>query len=157
MSLIKLLMGKDAKTPPIKQTKTRFYFTNQTADMDNAREMELKIEEATGLELENPFFDGDQRELKQLKSTGKTNLSADEIVAMDEKKIREREGIIAFMSHDKNIGSSMEIVLAAKMGKAVYTIATLEHIRKHPWIIHFSNKVFKNVYEFIKYAQENQL
>jgi len=136
--------------------KKKFYFTNQTSDRKHAREIELKIEQATGLELENPFYDGAAKEVKQLDATGKSDLSPDEIVGADLRKIRERDGLVALITHVQNIGSMMEIAICAMCwGKPVYTITTLPWVASHPWIKHFSTQVFKTHYEFIKYAKEN--
>lgn len=132
----------------------RFYYTNQTVDRKVAREVELKIEEQTGLELRNPFYDDEAKEVKSLDSTGITHLSHDEIVGMDLRKIRECDGILAYMTNDRNIGSCMEIAIAAhSWGKKVFVICTQPHIYNHPWIQHFATAMFKNHYEFIKYAR----
>lgn len=133
----------------------KLYFTNQTADRKNAREIELKIETATGLILDNPFYDGDAKEVKELDATGKSNMSADEICGRDLKRIRDAEGLLAYMTIDRNIGSVMEIAICAfSWGKPVYVIAVPEHIRKHPWIVHFATEIFSNHYEFIKWYLE---
>lgn len=135
--------------------RPKFYFTNQTVDRRNAREIELKIEDATGLELENPFYDGEAKEVRSLDSTGVSDLSDAEIVGVDLKKIRESDGIVALVSVDKlNIGSAMEMAICAhSWGKPVYVISPLPQVQKHPWITYFGIKVFPNHYAFIKYAR----
>lgn len=133
----------------------RLYFTNQTIDRKLAREIELKIEQATGLELDNPFYDGDAKEVKALDATGQSNMSADEICGRDLKRIRDAEGLLALMTNDRNIGSCMEIAICGhSWGKVVYVIAPVAHIRKHPWIVHFATNIFENHYEFIKWYNE---
>lgn len=130
----------------------KLYFTNQTADRHYAREVELKIEKATGIELDNPFYDGDSKEVKQLDATGTSDLSAAEIVAVDLKKIRESDGILALYTHDRNIGSSMEVAIASFMwGLPVYIITQHKHIKNHPWVQYFGIDVFDNAYEFINW------
>ena len=135
----------------------RLYFTNQTIDRHKAREIELKIEAATGIELDNPFYDGDAKEVKSLDSIGKSDMSADEICGRDLKRIRDAEGLLALMTNDRNIGSCMEIAICGhSWGKPVYVIAPVEHIRKHPWIVHFATHIFADHYSFIKwYAERN--
>lgn len=129
------------------------YFTNQTIDRKIAREQELKIEEQTGLILDNPFYDGDQKELGALDCGGSSNLSAEEIVGRDLKKIREADGLLAYITNDRNIGSMMEIAIASfSWGKPVYIIALEDRVFNHPWIQFFANKVFHNTYEFIRFA-----
>lgn len=133
----------------------KLYFTNQTIDRHNAREIELKIEQATGIELDNPFYDGDAKEVRSLDSVGHSDMTADEICGRDLKRIRDSEGILALMTHDRNIGSCMEIAICAhSWGKVVYVIATQEHIYKHPWIAHFATHLFSNHYQFIKWYNE---
>ena len=136
----------------------KYYFTNQTIDRAKAREIELKVESMTDLVLENPFYDGDAKEVRQLDGTGKTGLTHDEIVGADLRKIRESKGIVAYMSSDRNIGSVMEIAIASfSWGKPVYIICepSMVHIKNHPWIKYFGISVFDSVYEFIKYAKEH--
>lgn len=135
----------------------KFYFTNQTADRHNARAIELKIEKETHLELENPFYDGEAKEIDDLDAGRPIKISADEIVGMDLRKIRDSKGIVALMSHDRNIGSAMEIAICAySWGKPVFVIATQEHLAKHPWIVYFATKIFTHEDEFIKYWKENR-
>lgn len=132
--------------------KKRFYFTNQTCDRQLARDIELKIEDATGLELENPFYDGDSKEVVELDAGKPTSITADEIVGMDLRKIRDTSGIVALFTADRNIGSSMEIAIGSyAWGKPVYVIATEEHLYSHPWIVYFATKRFRSAEEFIKF------
>lgn len=133
----------------------KLYFTNQTCDRHKAREIELKIEELTGLELDNPFYDGDAKEVKSLDSKEYSDMSADEICGRDLKRIRDAEGLLALMTADRNIGSCMEIAICGhSWGKVAYVIAPVEHIRKHPWIVHFATEIFPDHYSFIKWYNE---
>lgn len=133
----------------------KLYFTNQTIDRHKARDIELKIEQATGIELDNPFYDGDAKEAKELDGTGKSNLSSEEIVGRDIKKIREADGILALYTHDRNIGSTMEVAIAAfAWGKPVYIISNMPHVANHPWIKYFGVTVFDTPYDFIKWYVE---
>ena len=134
----------------------KFYFTNQTVDRQLAREKELRIERETGLVLDNPFYDGDAKEVKALDATGTSNLTCDEIVGRDLKRIKDSHGLIALMTNDKDIGSCMEIAIASLMwGRPVYTIALNKNALNHPWIHYFSDRVFANEYAFIKFAKEH--
>lgn len=135
--------------------KPRFYWTNQTVNRHFARDVELYIEKETGLQLENPFYDGDAKEVDELDSQGTTSLSADEICGMDLRKIRDSDGIVAYMTHLKCIGSVMEIAIAAQTwGKPCYIIAPNPYHKTHPWIIHFASELFDNEDEFIAFAIE---
>lgn len=132
--------------------KRNWYYTNQTVHRHRAREIELKIEKATGLHLENPFYDGQAKEIKDLDAGKPIKITADEIVGMDLRKIRDSDGIIALMSSVRNIGSAMEIAICAySWGKPVYVIATNPKLYSHPWIEYFATKRFKTPTEFIRW------
>jgi len=136
--------------------KNEWYYTNQTVDRHEARRLELIIEQETGLILNNPFYDGAAKEVSTLDTTGKTQLSEDEIVGMDLRKIRDSVGIVAMMTADQCIGSAMEIAIAAfSWGKPVYVIARKDLFRHHPWIKYFASRIFDDVHAFIEYAKEN--
>lgn len=135
------------------KAKPVFYFTNQTCDRKLAREIELRIEKLTGLELRNPFYDDEAKEVKSLDATGQTNLSPDEIVGMDLRKIRECGALLALMTNDKDVGSCMEIAIAAEhWGFPVYVIALTPQHYSHPWIKFYASQLFASPYEFIKFA-----
>lgn len=134
----------------------KLYFTNQTVDRQIARTIELNIEKETGIELDNPFYDGDAKEVKALDSTGTSDMTPDEIVGRDLKRIREADGILAYMSNDRNIGSCMEIALCGNWGKPVYVIAVKENIYAHPWIKYYSCRMFKTPEEFITWAKNKR-
>jgi nucleoside 2-deoxyribosyltransferase len=130
--------------------KRHWYYTNQLAHHKKAREIELKIEKATGLRLENPFYDGGAKEIQEINAGKPITLTADEIVGMDLRKIRDADGIVALLSSTRNIGSAMEIAIGAyAWGKPVYVIATKKKLYDHPWIEYFATKRFHNPKEFI--------
>jgi len=134
-----------------------YYYTNQTIARKDSRILELKIEEETGLRLENPFYDGEAKEVRSLDAGQKTTLSDDEIVAMDLRKIRDSLGIVAYIAFSNvlSIGSWMEIFYCSfVLGKPVYLISPIEAVRKHPWAKYFSRQMFSSTYEFIKFAKE---
>lgn len=156
----------------------RFYFTNQTIDRHYAREKELQIEKETGLQLENPFYDGDAKEIDQLDKGAPTTITADEIVGMDLRKIRESRGIVALMTSFFCIGSIMEIAICSyAFGKPVYIIDEMrlaippkvkkwlfsvfrvnldEFFYEHPWVKYFATERFRSCEEFVKYWKEAQ-
>jgi hypothetical protein len=136
--------------------KRHWYFTNQLAHHKRAREIELRIEKETRLVLENPFYDGEAKEIAQINKGKEVTLTADEIVGMDLRKIREADGIIALFSSVRNIGSAMEVAIGSySWGKPVYVIATKKRLYDHPWIAYFATKRFHTPAEFIAwYKQE---
>lgn len=135
----------------------KLYYTNQTIDRHIAREVELLIEKETGIELDNPFYDGDAKEVADLDTKGTSNMTPDEIVGRDLKRIREADGILAYMSADRNIGSCMEIALCANWGKVVYIIATKDHIATHPWIKYYACRIFRSPEDFITWVKTKRV
>jgi len=135
--------------------KKHYYFTHQTCDRHAGREKELRIERETGLELENPFYDGEAKEVANLDAGVPITITADEIVGMDLRKIRDSEGIVALLTSPNDIGSIMEIAICAyAWGKPVYVIAEYDSAYNHPWIKYFAARRFKTVDEFITYSQK---
>ena len=135
-----------------------FYFTNQVVDRHEARIVEVAIERATGLILDNPFYlhDGTPtKEIEQLDAGEKVTISDSQIVADDMKKIRESDGIVAYMK-SYSLGSPMELFYAHEiLGKPVYVICVNERMRTHPWLRYCTNKVFNNAREFVQFAKES--
>jgi nucleoside 2-deoxyribosyltransferase len=132
--------------------KRHYYYTNQTVHRHRAREIELKIEKETGLRLENPFYDGEHKEIEDLDAGRPIKVTADEIVGADLRKIRDSDGIVALLSSFKNIGSAMEIAICSySWGKPVYVIATNDKLYDHPWVAYFATRRFHSAKEFIQW------
>lgn len=132
--------------------RRHWYYTNQTIHRHKAREIELRIEKETGLVLENPFYDGEHKEIADLDAGRPIKISADEIVGMDLRKVRDSDGIIALMSSNRNIGSAMEIAIGSySWGKPVYVIAPNKSCYNHPWVKYFATRIFRTPSEFIKW------
>lgn len=132
--------------------KKHYYFTNQTVHRHRARQIELRIEKETGLRLENPFYDGEHKEIADLDAGKPIKITADEIVGADLRKIRDADGILALLSSVRNIGSAMEIAIGAySWGKPVFVIATNGKLYNHPWVEYFATKRFHTPSEFIKW------
>ena len=154
-----LIGGRIRETEDSHHVTKHLYFTNQTNDRHNAREVQLKIESSLpGLILINPFYDchGDpNKEIRRLDGGEQSDVTPAEIVGIDEKKIMEADGIVAYISvNELTFGCPMEMYYCKRMlGKPVYTISPLERARNHPWVLFYSNKVFSTVYEFIAYMK----
>lgn len=135
-----------------------FYWTNQLSDRHEARVIEELIEKHTGLILDNPFYGHDgtpTKEIEQLDNGEPVTISDAEIVAVDMKKIREADGIIAYMK-SYSLGSPMEVFYAHEiLGKPVYVICVNDSMRNHPWLRYCTNRIFNNPREFIRFAKEN--
>lgn len=151
--------------------KQIYYFTNPTKDRHKAREIQLKIEKETGLELENPFYDRagtPTKEIAALDRGERADVSSGEIIHNDLKKIRDAFGIIAWITRNTSWGSISETFFSSYMlGKPTYIIfdelsrgtcsvcrASNPNNPEHPWPMGNSTKIFGNLHAFIAFAKE---
>jgi len=138
-----------------------FYFAHQTVNRHEARELELKIEEATGLVLDNPFYGGEAKEVKSLDSTGTSDMNPFEIEKGDLNKVKKADGVVSYLGVDVlALGTCFEIWEAIRLlHKPVYVISPVIYRQyprhNHPFLIANSVPVFENVYAFIKYVNDN--
>ncbi len=134
-----------------------FYYTNQLSDRHEARVIETQIEKSTGLILDNPFYLADgtpTKEIEQLDNGQEVTVTDAEIVAVDLKKIKESDGIVAYMK-SYSLGSPMEIFYCHEiLGKPVYVVCVNERMRQHPWLKFCTNRIFDNARDFIKFVNE---
>lgn len=135
-----------------------YYFSHQTCERHEGKIVSKRLAEELNLEIINPFYDKHgvpTREIECLDQGRKLEeigISTAEIVGVDERKVRQSDGIIAYLSRDSfTFGCPVEIYISAMIGKPVYTISPLIKIRKHPFVVHYSNKIFTTVTEFIEW------
>jgi hypothetical protein len=140
----------------------KYYFTNNTADREHAREVQKFIMRLVpDLILDNPFYgtDGDTptKEIAELDAGIRTTVSNAEIVRMDQKKILDSVGIVAYVTR-YSWGSPCECYFAHEMlGKPVYIIVPEGSgvDAAHPWVQECSTQVFTSVMDFVKFAKAN--
>jgi len=141
-----------------------FYYTNPTKDRHKARELQLRIEkELAGIvELDNPFYNRagtPTKEIAQLDKGVKAEISAGEIIYNDLKKIRDSEGVLAWVTGTTSWGSISETFYSSYvLGKPTYIIFdphTRNNINnpEHPWPKGNSTKVFGSVEAFVEFAK----
>lgn len=99
----------------------RLYLAHPLDSHKVIRERELLFEEVTGIDLVNPFYDIHRAP------------GAKDIVQRDVETIKDCDGLVAVLTRDQMIGTTMEIVYAHQMGKPVY-IVDLAGVGTHPWI-----------------------
>ena len=148
-----------------------FYFTNPTYDRHKAREIQLKIEAETGLELVNPFYNKagvPTKEIKALDKGDRPEVSEGEIIHNDLKLVRDHEGVIAYITKKTSWGSISETFYSAYvLGKPTHLIfdpdsrggcehcgITNDNNPDHPWPKGNSTRIFGSVEAFIAYAKE---
>lgn len=113
----------------------RLYLAHPLDSRKVIRERELFFEEITGVDLVNPFYDIHRaRSLSVDTGTAETwKADAKDIVERDVETIRDCDGLVAVLTRDQMIGTTMEIAYAHQMGKPVY-IVDMAGLGKHPWI-----------------------
>lgn len=79
------------------------------------------------------------------------NLNYKTIVRRDLRLIKKSDILIAYLPYP-SIGTSMEIIFAKMNNLTVYIIAGKEII-KHPWLLYYGDKIFRNFEELIHYLK----
>ncbi len=114
----------------------RLYLAHPIDLRKQIRKIELDIEEETGIELINPFYDLVRPEIKEIDmgklKTCDESLDYVQIVNQDLLHIYESDGIVAFIGEHPSIGASMEIWFALSIGRPIYVVSE-KHLM-HPWI-----------------------
>ena len=104
------------------------------------REIELKLEEWTGHELVNPFYDVEHLGIREIDSRGLNRSQANrlvrdnynELVLNDCQQIWRCDALAAYIDGFEVIGTFFEIWEAHQSGMPVYIISA-KHL-DHPWI-----------------------
>lgn len=138
----------------------RLYLAHPTIKRKEVREWELGFEARTGIELLNPFYDGDveRQDIKEIDAGKKgiydRTLDNKHIVEGDLSLIRESDGVLAFVPADTLvIGTIFEITIARReFSKPVYIVAPGSHY-SHPWFIYHGCIMFDSFKDFEDYAR----
>jgi len=120
------------------------------------RQWELEFEEKYGIDLLNPFYDGDAVEGNALDEGYDPNIDPDpktggDIVHRDLDLIRGCQGLLAFIESEKHsVGTAMEIFFNSYiLDRPTYVISkTVTH---HPWIRGLVSKRFIGTKDFERY------
>jgi nucleoside 2-deoxyribosyltransferase len=124
----------------------RLYLAHPLDSRKAIRERELLFEEVTGIDLVNPFYDIHRGgSLSVDTGTAETwKEDAKDIVERDVETIRNCDGLVAVLTRDQMIGTTMEIAYAHQMGKPVYIVDTAG-LGKHPWISYHATAVVESL------------
>ncbi len=115
----------------------RFYLAHPFDTRKIVRRMELLIEDVTGIELVNPFYDLDRNDVVQI-DTGRAGryekLDYTQLVLQDLEVIEScPDGLVAYIPWDCfQFGTPCECWYAMEQGRPVYIIS--EQHYNHPWI-----------------------
>lgn len=121
----------------------RLYLAHPFPTRLKIREWEIEFEKRTGIELINPFYDRNRKDVekidKGLLSPYDLKRQYISIVEGDLKAINESDGIVAYHRHGTPAwGTPMEVIYTALMAKKPVFIVTNKP--GHPWSIYMARK-----------------
>lgn len=145
-----------------------FYLAHGFYTRKKMREWELMIESNYNIKLDNPFYDNDRNDIKELdrmkdkspeqmeyflkRNTPKMCRS---IVEGDLEMIRKSDGLLTIINKE-SIGTSMEIIMAARVYNIpVYVITT--KVEYHPWVRYFATEIFGSLLQFEHWLEKQKL
>ncbi len=132
------------------------YLAHPVLARKKVREWEAVFEEATGIELINPFHDVEQESEEDLYASEGgcyDNVSPERLVSMDLKAVYDCDFTVAFVTGDRSYGTIMEIVYSHLAVKPVYIICTNGH-ENHQWLAYHATKVFTTPEQFTEYMSK---
>ena len=147
----------------MEQDMKTFYLAHNFEGRKQVRKWELRIEGKYRINLDNPFYDNQERakdmqvidsfkdgnkEQKEFMAT--RNVS--DIVEDDLDKIRKSDGIIAFAEVTR-IGTPMEIFFGGRILRIPVYVITKKY-SKHPWIVQHATKIFSSRKEFERFVEK---
>ena len=128
----------------------RYYLAHPYDSRKKVREWELGVEKRTGVELHNPFYDVDRKDIQDLDAGGVgryDQLDPDTLVVRDLGAIRDSDGMVAIVDGALSYGTIMEIVYGHMSCEPCFLIVTNGH-EKHPWLVYHSDKIFTSFEAF---------
>ncbi len=132
----------------------KLYLAHPTHSRKKVRELELKIEEKFGIELVNPFYDINAKEVSFV-DKGEWNpfdiRVPVSVVDTDINGIDECNGVLAIIDNNIAMGLFMEIFYAKEHYKPVIAICTNQKLQTHPWLRYCADKIFCSYNEFEEY------
>lgn len=114
----------------------RLYLAHPFDTRQHVRKLELRIEQDTGVELVNPFYDTgrtDAIEIDEGRTGRYEKLDPETLVTKDLAMIDSCDGLVAFVpGHQFSFGTPCECWYALTIDMPVYFISPEHHA--HPWI-----------------------
>ena len=143
------------------KNRTHLYLSHPVSLRTMIRKFELYIEKNSRLELFNPFYDADRKEIKAM-DAGKDiseiyrKLNPTKIVEDDINYINHCDGIVSFLGDGdaKSFGTICEVWYAYERGIPIFIIT--HFLQEHPWVKYVTKKtggkIFRCWSDFMKYA-----
>ena len=120
------------------------YLAHPIAHRHVVRAKELELEEATGIDLYNPFYDADRPEIHRIDKgeIGPFDVGTD-VVERDLDALYKCDALLYVPCGASSTGASMEIVYARFGGLPVYIIEDGE-LARHPWLRFHADRIFSS-------------
>jgi len=128
----------------------KYYLAHPFDSRKEMRQWELYCECHYDIEITNPFYDITRADIDPIDNGTASryeHLDPEEVVSRDLNAITNSDAVIAYVSGDVSIGTSMEIVYAYCAGIPVYVICTNGH-QNHPWLSFHAEMIFTSKDEF---------
>lgn len=127
----------------------KLYLAHPILSREDIRKKELAFEERTGIQLVNPFYDGEEGEVIKLLDSGKITVQeysaklnemgiGKDFVQDDLKSIDKSDGVVGIVYKGvPTVGTSCELWYAYSTGKKVYIITSFP---EHIWLQYIAKK-----------------
>jgi len=122
----------------------KLYLAHPFSSRKEIREWELKIEEKTGIEMINPFYDLNRKDVLRIDSGLSEkfeDLNHFEIIQRDVGHIAISDGIVSIINGKPSYGTVQEMVYSKILQKPNYCLVTNGY-EDHPWLKYHSTKIF---------------
>ncbi len=128
----------------------RLYLAHPFDLRHEMREWEQGFEERTGIELHNPFYEGNRSDVEEIdagRAERYEKLDPQTLVDRDLDAIDRSDGIVAYIGNALSYGTIMEIVHAWYAGATIYLVVTNGH-EEHPWLRYHATEIFTSLGDF---------
>ena len=137
-----------------------FYIAHQLKNRHEISKIQKYLEYYHHLNLINPFYSVERKEIQELDMNKKYSISDDrakQIVFDDLGMIASSDGVICILKDKDAIGSYMEIFYCSYILKLpVYLITDNNDVKQHAWIKTLCYKIFNSIEEFEDYVKKNK-
>ena len=133
----------------------RLYLAHPIDSRKTVRAWELRVEQETGIELFNPFYDTHREDIEELDRgfRRKWDVDSDVIVRRDFRGIDESDGIVAVIDGSQSYGTIFEVARTHCAGDSVYLIVT-NGAENHPWLRFYSDRIFTSFEQFEQFVKD---
>jgi len=134
----------------------KLYLAHPFSSRKEIREWELKIEKKIGIELINPFYDLNRKDVSRIDSGASEKfegLNHTEIIQRDVGYIAISNGVVSIVNGETSYGTVQEMVYSKILQKPNYCLVTNGY-ENHPWIKYHSTKIFTKIEKLEKFLEK---